>query len=47
MNKEGCQESEERYRRIFHTARVSLWIQDFSELIRALNKLRESGIEDF
>jgi PAS domain S-box-containing protein len=41
------QKSEERYRAIFETAKVSLWEEDFSELMTALNKLRESGIKDF
>lgn len=39
--------SEERYRRIFETAGVSLWEQDFTAVQAALRGLREDGVEDF
>jgi PAS domain S-box-containing protein len=39
--------SEERYRRIFETAGVSLWEQDFTAVQDALTQLREDGVSDF
>lgn len=47
MDKENYQESAERYRRIFHTARVSLWIQDFSRVKKKLDELKKEGVSDF
>jgi PAS domain S-box-containing protein len=38
--------SEERYRRIFETAGVSLWEQDFSAIKVALQRVREDGCDD-
>lgn len=38
--------SEERYRRIFQTAAVSIWDEDFSVLKAALDALRTQGITD-
>jgi PAS domain S-box-containing protein len=39
--------SEARYRRIFETAGVSLWEQDFTAVQAALDRLREQGVSDF
>jgi PAS domain S-box-containing protein len=38
--------SEERYRQIFATAGVSLWEEDFSAVMAALDRLRDEGIDD-
>jgi PAS domain S-box-containing protein len=38
--------SEERHRRIFETAGVSIWEEDFSEVKRALDALRAEGVDD-
>jgi PAS domain S-box-containing protein len=38
--------SEERYRRIFDTAGVSIWEQDFTAVKAALDELQRSGIAD-
>jgi len=43
----ALRESEERFRTIFDQASVSIWEEDFSELIRALDDLRDQGITDF
>jgi signal transduction histidine kinase/integral membrane sensor domain MASE1/ActR/RegA family two-component response regulator len=37
--------SEERYRRIFDTAGVSLWEKDFSAVKESLDRLRQDGVE--
>jgi PAS domain S-box-containing protein len=39
--------SEARYRRIFDTAAVSIWDEDFSEVVAALDALRAQGVRDF
>ena len=39
--------SEERYRRIFDTAGVSLWEEDFSAVKMALDQLRLEGVDNF
>ena len=39
--------SEARYRRIFDTAAVSIWDQDFSQVVAALDALRARGVRDF
>ena len=38
--------SEERYRRIFETAGVSIWEEDFSAVKAALDRLRDEGVVD-
>ncbi|MCD6581298.1 MAG: HAMP domain-containing protein [Desulfuromusa sp.] len=38
--------SEERYRTLFKTVGVSLWEEDYSEILTMLEKLREQGITD-
>ncbi|MPY89328.1 MAG: PAS domain S-box protein [Luteitalea sp.] len=40
-------QSEQRYRRIFETASVSIWEQDFTEVKAALEALRDKGLDDF
>ena len=44
---EALRRSEERYRNIFQTAKVSLWEEDYSELKIALDELKAKGITDF
>ncbi|HKP24076.1 MAG TPA: PAS domain S-box protein, partial [Dongiaceae bacterium] len=39
--------NEARYRRIFDTAAVSIWDEDFSAVIAALEALRARGVRDF
>ena len=39
--------SEARYRRIFDTAAVSIWDEDFSQVVAALDALRARGVRDF
>ncbi len=39
--------SEARYRRIFDTAAVSIWDEDFSDVVAALDALRAQGVHDF
>ena len=39
-------ESEERYRYIFDTTGVSIWEEDFSEVKRAIDDLRATGVRD-
>ncbi|MBW8855329.1 MAG: PAS domain-containing protein, partial [Bradyrhizobium sp.] len=39
--------SEARYRRIFDTATVSIWDEDFSQVVAALDALRARGVRDF
>ncbi|MGH6927186.1 MAG: PAS domain S-box protein, partial [Dongiaceae bacterium] len=39
--------SEARYRRIFDTAAVSIWDEDFSQVVEALDGLRAQGVTDF
>ncbi len=43
---ETLQKSRERYIRIFENAMVSLWEEDYSEVVRALNQLKSDGITD-
>lgn len=39
-------ESERRYRSIFNGVEVSIWEQDYSEVLEALHKLKMSGVDD-
>jgi signal transduction histidine kinase/CheY-like chemotaxis protein len=39
-------ESERRLRRLFENAEVSIWNEDFSEVIKSLDELRRDGISD-
>jgi PAS domain S-box-containing protein len=45
-NEESLRKSEERYRRLFEGAPVSLWEEDFSEVKKHFDELRASGIKD-
>ena len=45
--REEIQRSELRYRTIFDVAEVAIWEEDFSEVKRELDRLRESGVQDF
>jgi signal transduction histidine kinase/ActR/RegA family two-component response regulator len=42
----ALQASEDRYRRIFESAKVSLWENDFSEAFEAIEDLKHQGITD-
>lgn len=44
---EELRKSEIRFRRLFNTAEISIWDQDFSEAIVELEKLRSHGIVNF
>src|SRR5262249_7255742 len=39
-------EGEERYRSIFHGARVSIWENDFSQVKAAIDELKVQGVQD-
>ncbi|TWX65244.1 EAL domain-containing protein [Colwellia demingiae] len=39
-------ESEERFEAIFNNTEVSIWSEDFSTVVIALEKLRQEGVED-
>ncbi|PCJ49365.1 MAG: hypothetical protein COA74_05760 [Gammaproteobacteria bacterium] len=39
-------QSEEKYRKIFDNANISIWDEDFSELYDAIEKLRTEGVTD-
>jgi PAS domain S-box-containing protein len=45
-NEEALRESERRFREIFETAGVSVWVEDFSAVKQALDDLRAQGVED-
>lgn len=38
------QESEDRYRRLFDNSVISCWDEDFSDVLKALNQLRQDGV---
>jgi PAS domain S-box-containing protein len=42
----ALRESEQRFREIFETAGVSVWVEDFSEVKRVIEELRLQGIQD-
>ena len=42
--KEALRESENRYRNIFETMPVSIWEEDFSGILKAMDDLRKKGI---
>jgi diguanylate cyclase (GGDEF)-like protein/PAS domain S-box-containing protein len=44
---EALLKSEQHYRTLFEENPISLWEEDFSEVKRQINKLRENGISDF
>jgi len=44
---EALKESEKRYRGLFEHSPVSLWEEDFSEVKRHIEKIRQSGVTDF
>ena len=39
-------ESERRFRRLFENAEVSIWNEDFSEVVNSLDALRREGVSD-
>lgn len=39
-------ESEARYRELFETSQVSLWLEDYSDMKRAVDRLQEQGVRD-
>lgn len=42
----ALQESEQRFREIFETAGVSVWLEDFTQVKREMEELRRQGVED-
>lgn len=40
-------ESENRYRGLFESAPIAIWEEDFSEVKKLLDKLKEDGVNDF
>ena len=40
------QNAEERFRNLFENAEMSIWNEDFSEVYKALNLLRQAGVTD-
>jgi PAS domain S-box-containing protein len=44
---EEVRESEGRYRHIFQSAGVSIWVEDFSEVKAAIDDLKAQGVTDF
>ena len=44
---ELLRESEVRFRSLFEHAEISIWNEDFSEVVEALNRLRWDGVRDF
>jgi PAS domain-containing protein len=44
---ENVRRSEARYRSIFESAPVSVWEEDWTEIMRAVEGLREAGVQDF
>ena len=44
---QALQAGEHRFRSIFETVAVSLWEEDFSEVIVALDRLKREGVTDF
>lgn len=45
--KKRIEESEENYRRLFEYSAIPIWREDFSEIKKYLDKLNESGINDY
>ncbi|MEW6084132.1 MAG: PAS domain S-box protein [Chloroflexota bacterium] len=44
---QALQESEARYRSLFENSPIAVWEEDFSEVKRYLDSLRQLGVEDF
>ena len=44
---DALHQSEERYRSLFEHSPISLWEEDFSEVKRYIDNLKDSGIKDF
>ncbi|MEF8834610.1 MAG: PAS domain S-box protein [Candidatus Thermoplasmatota archaeon] len=44
---EELERSEKRYRSLFEESPISIWEEDFSEVKRNIEDLKESGVEDF
>lgn len=47
QTEQALRHREERYRTIFETAAVSIWVEDFSEVKAAIDDLRSQGVKDF
>ncbi|NOH00820.1 MAG: PAS domain-containing protein [Chloroflexi bacterium] len=43
---ESLQKSEEEYRRLFEDSPIALWVEDFSEVKRRLDGLKQTGVRD-
>lgn len=44
---ESLRASEQRFREVFETAGVSVWVEDFSQVRAAIDELRLQGVQDF
>lgn len=44
---EALEQSEQRYRSLFEAAPISLWEEDWSEVKKLVDDMRESGVTDF
>ncbi|MGB7060853.1 MAG: PAS domain S-box protein [Candidatus Zixiibacteriota bacterium] len=44
---EALQKSEDRYRSLFEDSPISLWEEDFSQVKKYIDRLRDSGTKDF
>ena len=44
---EALKESEERFRYIFNTAAVAIWVEDFSQAKATIDELKARGVKDF
>ena len=42
----SLRESEARFRRLFENAGISIWNEDFTKVLEALNQLRQDGVSD-
>ena len=47
LAEQAMEESEARYRTIFQSAGVPIWEDDYSALMKRINEIRGSGVEDF
>jgi PAS domain S-box-containing protein len=47
LAEEALKESEERFKFLFEYAAVPVWLEDFSELKKRFDQLREEGIQNF
>ncbi|MFH1093081.1 MAG: ATP-binding protein [Candidatus Omnitrophota bacterium] len=44
---QALRESQERYKHLFDNAPISIWVEDYTEIIDYLEKIKQSGVTDF